>query len=1419
MAVLSIFLLVGYSIFSVFDVTQGQLRRMELVITTASATKYYDGTPLSKPEWELKSGNLREGDSMFVTMSSSITDFGVVQNEIGVTIIDKDQINVTNNYAITYELGFLTINKRPLSIKTYSAYKVYDGTPLTGNFYEVTSGTIPEDHEMLVSMPTVLTEPGEVTNDIHITILNKDGVDVTKNFYMTYELGTLKMDSRPLFVETESLSKVYDGLELFGGYPILKNEILPNHYITIVKSTSIIEASSKTNETIVQITDEFGNDVSRFYDIQYNFGELRIDKRIIQLRTMSAEKSYDTTPLFAHGFDVLYGNLVLDHYFDIVYKNSITTPGSVDNEIDVKIMDGLGNYVTSNYDIQIDNGKLVIYKFLLMVTTESFQKYYDGITFYSNEPYIEGQLLSGHRIEIIRTTDVVDAGYYENIAEIAIVNEYGYDVTNYYDFIFNYGLISIYQRPIVIQTKNASKAYDGLPLTLHEHELISGSLVDGHMMDIRFLSSITNPDIIPNDVFINIYDMHNIIQNDNYQIEIIRGELEVYRIPLVIETDSFRKSYDGLPIHNGSVNFIGSLLEGHFIQELNRINPIEVGEYTNSVTIKIFDEAGRDVTNTYEFINNFGKLYIDKRVLIVQTDTKSKIYDGIPISSSNFSLTENNLLPEHTVMTTFISEITEPGKINNVILLSIYDTYGNEMTHNYDIEYEYGTLEILKRDIYLKSLDARKPYDGLALTHPHYVEIENNILPNHTLDILMTSSITEPGEKKNEIYAKIYDEFGNDVTRFYELKLNLGTLRVEPIELVIKSASDNKVYDGTPLTNPNWEILSGQILPEHQLVVYVDGSITEVGKINNLAYAIVYDENGQDVSKFYNFEYAFGELTILVNIYSGDNISTDSVPDDDTVYLKLNSSKSGTVYLRDKSYGNYNGKGWEEANPYLGSIGVHPLSFVSQTLLHSNFIEETVSIEYVKDKLPYYLPYYTTNYLNGSNDVHYYGPNQTIHNHTYIPFDYLENTSSLVVPSDVEIAEMVYRTYVYQTYLDLPNMTKNALARIAQQNGLSDESSTLIEDIQEYIQNAATYDKDFGSMPKNVDDIVIYFLEIHKKGICQHFAAAATLMYRYFGIPARYVVGFVANAQKDTWVEVDGNKAHAWVEIYLDGMGWVIVEVTPGNGFGGGIGDEEDGNIKPKISVRPHNVIAPYEIGKTISATEVTINGLDFYLNMGYTYTYTLSGSLSSPGKSYSEVASFTIYDPDMKDVTSEFNIQKNKGLLQLYLHEINLVTSSGTKVYDGSPLYKHEYHIEGTLGYNHQVRYIEFVSEITNVGRMLNRASIIIEDEMGRDVTELYYINTYYGELIVTPRYIVIKSADATKIFDGLPLINNNFEIIEGSIVLGDELQVVITGIQSSIGSSENIIESITIYKNGIEITYNYEIDIELGLLIVRPF
>lgn len=87
------------------------------------------------------------------------------------------------------------------------------------------------------------------------------------------------------------------------------------------------------------------------------------------------------------------------------------------------------------------------------------------------------------------------------------------------------------------------------------------------------------------------------------------------------------------------------------------------------------------------------------------------------------------------------------------------------------------------------------------------------------------------------------------------------------------------------------------------------------------------------------------------------------------------------------------------------------------------------------------------------------------------------------------------------------------------------------------------------------DDIVESFLFERKEGYCVHYASTAALMYRMYGIPARYVSGYAVSPdqfQKDDLngysAQVTDESAHAWVEIYQGDIGWIPVEVTPSSG-------------------------------------------------------------------------------------------------------------------------------------------------------------------------------------------------------------------------------------------------------------------------------
>jgi transglutaminase-like putative cysteine protease len=86
------------------------------------------------------------------------------------------------------------------------------------------------------------------------------------------------------------------------------------------------------------------------------------------------------------------------------------------------------------------------------------------------------------------------------------------------------------------------------------------------------------------------------------------------------------------------------------------------------------------------------------------------------------------------------------------------------------------------------------------------------------------------------------------------------------------------------------------------------------------------------------------------------------------------------------------------------------------------------------------------------------------------------------------------------------------------------------------------------SPPRATGAPLIAFANRTKAGYCQHYAGAMALMLRMLGIPSRVAVGFTSGQLEDgRWVVTD-HDAHAWVEVWFAGHGWVPFDPTPGRG-------------------------------------------------------------------------------------------------------------------------------------------------------------------------------------------------------------------------------------------------------------------------------
>ncbi len=80
-------------------------------------------------------------------------------------------------------------------------------------------------------------------------------------------------------------------------------------------------------------------------------------------------------------------------------------------------------------------------------------------------------------------------------------------------------------------------------------------------------------------------------------------------------------------------------------------------------------------------------------------------------------------------------------------------------------------------------------------------------------------------------------------------------------------------------------------------------------------------------------------------------------------------------------------------------------------------------------------------------------------------------------------------------------------------------------------------------------DVVTNFLLEKKAGHCEYFASAAVILLRCLKVPSRYVTGFYAHESDASDVMIVRERdSHAWVESWIDGVGWITVEATPPEG-------------------------------------------------------------------------------------------------------------------------------------------------------------------------------------------------------------------------------------------------------------------------------
>ena len=182
-------------------------------------------------------------------------------------------------------------------------------------------------------------------------------------------------------------------------------------------------------------------------------------------------------------------------------------------------------------------------------------------------------------------------------------------------------------------------------------------------------------------------------------------------------------------------------------------------------------------------------------------------------------------------------------------------------------------------------------------------------------------------------------------------------------------------------------------------------------------------------------------------------------------------------------------------------------------------------------------------------------------------YEYYVNQSCTYVPESLEPVLQEY--IVANDFFGAELNSFSAEENTKHFKDVNDYRLTMARKIYAHYMDGFKYTMSPGATPMN-KDFVNYFLNTQKRGYCVHFASSGALLLRTMGIPARYVEGYCIptsliaesahglNEEYSEWYEgdslideqgvvnvpVNDSYAHAWIEIYMDGYGFVPFEMT-----------------------------------------------------------------------------------------------------------------------------------------------------------------------------------------------------------------------------------------------------------------------------------
>ena len=291
----------------------------------------------------------------------------------------------------------------------------------------------------------------------------------------------------------------------------------------------------------------------------------------------------------------------------------------------------------------------------------------------------------------------------------------------------------------------------------------------------------------------------------------------------------------------------------------------DAGSYLMHLDASQFQNTNKNFKSVTFIVEQDGALTITPRSVKLTSATDEKVYDGQPLTRPDVAITGDGFVAGE------VSAIRATGTVTNVSdgeqpNTIVYTTSAGFKPGNYSIEKDEGTLKITpvtdKVTVTITGNDGSMGYDGNEHSVTGY-KVESISNPLYTAaDFAFSGTDSVTGTDAGTYMMGLTPaQFENTNPNFENVTFSVtdGSLQINPRSVKLTSATDEKVYDGQPLTNGVVTVSGDGFVKGEGAAYNVTGSQTNAGSSDN---TFTYTLNQGTKAKNYTVETKPGKLTV-----------------------------------------------------------------------------------------------------------------------------------------------------------------------------------------------------------------------------------------------------------------------------------------------------------------------------------------------------------------------------------------------------------------------------------------------------------------------------------------------------------------------------------------------------------------------------